>query len=118
MKPLWDCTPTSRPIVLTRASPAFMSTRTLPDLVSRTAGESRAAVLRGLNVQLSLIRSREAWDRISPQASLMRCSPTRRIGTTAAGSATDYRHIEYATMVWELPVGRSKKYLSANESRP
>jgi hypothetical protein len=24
----------------------------------------------------------------------------------------DYRHIQYATMVWELPVGRGKKYLS------
>jgi len=25
---------------------------------------------------------------------------------------TDFRQIEYATMVWELPVGRSKKYLA------
>lgn len=27
-------------------------------------------------------------------------------------TAFDYRHIEYATLVWELPVGRSRKYLS------
>jgi hypothetical protein len=27
-------------------------------------------------------------------------------------TAFDYRHIEYATVVWELPVGRSRKYLN------
>jgi hypothetical protein len=28
-------------------------------------------------------------------------------------TAFDYRHIEYSTLVWELPVGRNRKYMSS-----
>jgi hypothetical protein len=65
----------------------------------------------GLTYSFAYSFSRSMADSLpdSEFASLLSYSP---VWYNRGRTSFDYRHVQYATMVWELPVGRGKKFLS------